>query len=85
MRHFSFSERGPGDWDVVDRSRLFAIRTEPTTGKVYLRDERPGHTKDKPREYASMADVVAAVTGLLMGPETEDAEDDARALPAGFR
>lgn len=70
MRYFSICERGPGDWDVSDsKGRIFAIRTDSRDGKVYLRDERPGHRQDKPPAFDSLEAAVAAVTGLLMAPQ----------------
>jgi hypothetical protein len=73
MRYFSVGERGPGDWDVSDNSgRIFAVRTKQETGKVYLRDERPGHTREQPKEFDRLAEVMTHVTDLLMTPTSEN-------------
>ena len=73
MRHFTFSERAPGDWDVGDGDRrIFTIRTHAPSGKVYLRDERPGHTQDIPREFASVPDIMAALARYMMAATPAD-------------
>lgn len=72
VKNFSFGHRGNGDWDVSDPSgRILAIRTEPATGRIFVRDERPGRTRDAPREFPSLGQAVATVTAEMM---TEDAD-----------